>query len=57
MDEEKTKLNFEVDRELLSRINDFRFKNRIDSKSEAIRRLIDEALRQYESTKPPVKKK
>lgn len=56
MDEEKTKLTFEVDRELLARINNFRFDNRIDSKSEAIRQLLDEALRQYES-KAPAKKK
>jgi hypothetical protein len=57
MDEEKTILNFAVDQELLNRIKDFRFKNRIDSISEALRRLIDEALRNYEPKSPTSKKK
>lgn len=37
-----------MDESLLNRIDDFRFENRINSKSEAIRRLLDEALKKYE---------
>lgn len=48
MDESKTVLNFVIDKELLTRLDDFRFNNRIKSNSEAIRRLLDEALKKYE---------
>jgi metal-responsive CopG/Arc/MetJ family transcriptional regulator len=44
----KTILTFAVDEKLLQRINDFRFDNRIETKSEAIRRLLEEALEKYE---------
>ena len=44
----KTILNFAVDDELLKRLDDFRFGNRIKTQSEAIRRLLDEALNKYE---------
>jgi metal-responsive CopG/Arc/MetJ family transcriptional regulator len=37
-----------MDDDLLERIDDFRFDNRINSRSEAIRRLINEALKKYE---------
>lgn len=34
--------------ELLKRIEDFRFDNRIPTRSEAIRRLLEEALKKFE---------
>jgi hypothetical protein len=49
MPTEKTILNFAVDDDLMERIDDFRFENRINSRSEAIRRLIKEALKKYET--------
>jgi metal-responsive CopG/Arc/MetJ family transcriptional regulator len=48
MRSKKTILNFAVDEELLERLDDFRFGNRIKTQSEAIRRLLDEALKKYE---------
>ena len=48
MPSNKPKILLIVDDELLNRIDDFRFDNRINTRSEAIRRLIDEALRKYE---------
>ena len=44
----KPKLLLIVDEKLLERIDDFRFENRINTRSEAIRRLIDESLKKYE---------
>jgi metal-responsive CopG/Arc/MetJ family transcriptional regulator len=32
-------------------LDDFRYENRIPSRSEAIRRLLDEALKKYEKPK------
>ena len=48
MPTEKPILTFAADKELLERINDFRFDNRINTRSEAIRRLLNEALKKYE---------
>lgn len=48
MPTEKPILNFAVDKELLKRLDDFRFENRINTRSEAIRRLLEEALKKYE---------
>ena len=48
MPTKKPILNFAVDEELLNRIDDFRFDNRFHSRSEAIRHLIEKALKQYE---------
>jgi len=45
---DKPRILLAVDAERLKRIDDFRFGNRINTRSEAIRRLIDEALRNYE---------
>lgn len=57
MPTEKPIINFVVDDELLKRIDDFRFANRINSRSEAIRRLIDEGLKAADpSTQKPKKK-
>ena len=48
MPTEKPKIIFVADNNLLERLDDFRFENRINSRSEAIRRLINEALKKYE---------
>ena len=48
MPTEKPKIIFVADNELLERLDDFRFENRINTRSEAIRRLLDEALKKYE---------
>ena len=49
---EKPILNIALDEELLERLDDFRFENRINSRSEAIRRLLEEALRKYKKKQP-----
>jgi metal-responsive CopG/Arc/MetJ family transcriptional regulator len=48
MSSKKTILNFAVDDELLKRLDDFRFGNRVKTQSEAIRRLLNEALKNFE---------
>ena len=48
MPTEKPRIILTVDDKLLERIDDFRFGNRINTRSEAIRRLIDESLIKYE---------
>ncbi len=48
MPTDKPILNFAIDKELLERLDDFRFGNRINTRSEAIRRLLEEALKKYE---------
>jgi metal-responsive CopG/Arc/MetJ family transcriptional regulator len=48
MPSNKPKILLIVDDDLLKRIDDFRFENRIGARAEAIRRLIDEALKKYE---------
>lgn len=50
----KPQILLTLDDDLLKRIDDYRFDNRINSRSEAIRRLLEEALAKYESK---VKKK
>jgi metal-responsive CopG/Arc/MetJ family transcriptional regulator len=55
MPSDKPKILFVMDKELLERIEDFRFNNRISSRSEAVRKLIESGLKV--STKPKVKKK
>jgi len=54
MPTKKDILNFVVDSDLKKRLDDFRFDNRINTRSEAIRRLLNEALKRYE--KKPTKK-
>ena len=44
----KPRILLTVEEELLERIDDFRFGNRINTRSEAIRRLIAEGLEKYE---------
>ena len=51
MPTKKPILTFAADEKLMKRINDFRFDNRIETKSEAIRRLVEEALKKYEKNK------
>jgi len=48
MPTEKPKILFVADDNLVERIDDFRYGNRIPSRSEAIRRLVEEALIKYE---------
>jgi hypothetical protein len=45
---ESLKILFVATRDLIDRVDDFRFDNRINSRSEAIRRLLEEALKKYE---------
>ncbi|NLE23824.1 MAG: hypothetical protein GX625_00550 [Clostridiaceae bacterium] len=45
MPTQKPILNFVVEEELLKRIDDYRFENRINSRSEAVRRLIEDGLK------------
>ena len=51
MPTEKPILTFAIDEELLERLNDFRFENRIETRSEAIRMLVENALKDYEKKK------
>ena len=51
MPTEKHILTFAVDEGLLERISNFRFDNRIETRSEAIRMLIEKALEDYEKKK------
>jgi len=51
MPTKKPILNFVVDEELLKRIDDYRFENRINSRSEAVRSLIKEGLKKDSSKK------
>ena len=44
-----------IDDELMQRLDDFRFENRINTRSEAIRRLLDDSLKRYEEKKKPAK--
>jgi len=48
MPTKKNILNFVVDQELMKRLDDYRFENRINTRSEAIRQLLDKALKKYE---------
>ncbi len=47
----KPKLLFVIEQELIDRIDNYRFENRINSRAAAIRRLIEESLQKYESKK------
>jgi metal-responsive CopG/Arc/MetJ family transcriptional regulator len=52
MSSEKPKVLLIVDDKLLKRIDDFRFSKRINTRSEAMRQLLDEALKKYEKSPP-----
>jgi metal-responsive CopG/Arc/MetJ family transcriptional regulator len=47
MPTDKPKVIFVADDDLIKRIDDYRFENRINTRSEAIRRLLEEALKKY----------
>jgi len=49
MPTKKPILNFAADQKLLKRINDFRFENRIETRSEAIRLLVEQGLKNWET--------
>lgn len=51
MPTQKPILTFAADEKLLNQINDFRFEKRIDTKSEAIRMLVEKGLEHYEKEK------
>jgi len=51
MPTEKKILNFAIDDDLMERLDDYRFENRINTRSEALRRLLDESLKRYEKKK------
>lgn len=57
MPTEKPKVLITLDDDLLERIEDFRYGNRIPSRAEAVRKLIEEGLKSIESPKPAPKKK
>lgn len=57
MPTKKDVLCFPADADLLKRIDDYRYENRIPSRSEAMRRLIEEGLRAQEKTDSKPKKK
>ena len=48
MPTKKPQILLTVDEALLERIDDFRYGNRIPSRTEAVRRLIEEALKKFE---------
>ena len=45
---DKPRILLTVEEDLLERIDDYRYENRIPARSEAIRRLIEEALKRYD---------
>ncbi len=48
MADKRNILNFQADDELIKRLEDYRFDNRINTMSEAIRMLLDESLKKHE---------
>jgi metal-responsive CopG/Arc/MetJ family transcriptional regulator len=48
MPTESPKIIFVANEDLIKRLDDFRFENRVNSRSEAIRLLLEEALKKYE---------
>ena len=51
MPTKKPQILLTLDEDLLERIEDFRYGNRIPTRSEAMRRLLVEALKKYEKKK------
>jgi metal-responsive CopG/Arc/MetJ family transcriptional regulator len=51
MPTKKPQVLLTLDEELLERIEDYRYENRIPSRSEAMRRLLVETLDKYEKKK------
>ena len=48
MPTDKPRILLTIDKDQLERIDDYRYENRIPTRSEAIRRLMEEALKSYE---------
>jgi metal-responsive CopG/Arc/MetJ family transcriptional regulator len=48
MPTESPKIIFVANEDLIKRLDDYRFENRVNSRSEAIRLLLEEALKKYE---------
>ena len=48
MVEKRNIVTFQIDDELAERLDDYRFENRINTRSDAIRKLLDEALKKHE---------
>lgn len=57
MPSKKRLILFVADEDLLRRIEDFRYDNRVPSRSIAVRRLIEEGLKKYEKPSKSSKKK
>ncbi len=55
MPTEKPRIIFVLEEDLLQRIDDYRFENRIANRSEAIRRLIESGLKSEKVPKKPRK--
>ena len=47
----KPKVLLILDDDLLKRIDDYRYENRIPARTEAMRRLIEDSLKKYEQKK------
>ena len=45
---DKPRILITVDHKLLKQIDDFRYENRIPTRSEAVRRLVKESLKKYQ---------
>jgi metal-responsive CopG/Arc/MetJ family transcriptional regulator len=56
MPTEKPKVLLTLEEKLIERVDDYRYDNRIPTRSEAIRRLIEEGLKVSKSPTPPPKK-
>ena len=50
MPTKKPQILLTLDDDLLERIEDYRYTNRIPARSEAVRRLIDDSLKRWEKT-------
>ncbi len=48
MPSKKPKILLILDKEFIRRIDDYRFENRINTRSEAMRRLMEDSLARYE---------
>ena len=48
MPSKNPKILITLNNKLIDKVDDFRYENRIPSRSEAIRRLLGEALKKYE---------
>ena len=49
MVEKRNIVTFQIDDELAERLDDYRFQNRKNTRSDAIRELLDEALKKFEN--------